>query len=442
MDCISLIDHHRKMKILNTPPSTAPRGLGSGLTGRMTRRSALLAVAGAATLPWSASALDVGPRQRPFTIAVPDEKLAAIRARVENARLPREMPRDALDNGMDARWLASLREYWLDEYNWREQEAALNRFPQFLASVEGKDVHFYHVVGEGPNPFPLILTHGWPGSVREFLDVIDPLTNPSRYGGSAEDAFTVVVPSLPGFIFSEAHDAPIQAQTTARLWHTLMTQVLGYRRYAAQGGDIGFSVTLYQAVDFPQSVSGIHINLATVPTPTAAQTTPAVAAWAQESDAYFTAQMDYLRLQMNKTASLAPALADSPMGTAAWIAEKFWAWADHGGDLENAISKDQLLTDIMLYLVTDSIDTSLWFYRAIRSEMNNEFHPGRRCEVPTAIAEFPKDYPMGHPPRELLDQWYNLVHFTAMPRGGHFAAFEQPELFVADVRAGLRGARA
>ena len=407
----------------------------------LTRRTALATFTAVSLLPGSLTAAETG-RPRPFKIAIPDAKLAAIRARVAAARLPREMPRDALDNGMDAKWLASLRDYWLDGYDWRKQEAALNRFPQFLASIEGRDVHFYHVIGEGANPHPLILTHGWPGTVREFLDVIDPLTHPSRHGGSAADAFTVVVPSLPGFAFSDVRDAPIQAQTTARLWHTLMTQVLGYKRYAAQGGDIGFSVTLYQAVDFPQSVSGIHINLATVPTPKGAEVTSEIAAWQTRSDAYFTAQMDYLRLQMNKTASLAPALADSPMGTAAWIAEKFWAWTDNGGKLENAISKDQLLTDIMLYLVTDSIDTSLWFYRAIRSEMMGEFHPGKRCTVPTAIAQFPQDYPMGRPPRALLERWYNVVHFTQMPRGGHFAAFEQPELFVADVRAGLRSARA
>jgi microsomal epoxide hydrolase len=387
------------------------------------------------------TAAGAAAKVRPFTVDIAQAKIEAIMARVASARLPREMPRDALDNGMDARWLASLREYWLDGFDWRKQEAALNWFPQFLTSIEGKDVHFYHVVGEGLNPHPLILTHGWPGSVREFLDVIDPLTHPSRHGGSAADAFTVVVPSLPGFAFSEVRDTPIQAKTTARLWHTLMTEVLGYRRYAAQGGDIGFSVTLYQAVDFPKSVSGIHINLATVPTPTKAQTTPAVAAWQKGADAYFAAQMDYLRLQMNKTASLAPALADSPMGTAAWISEKFWAWSDNDGRLENAISKDQLLTDIMLYLVTDSIDTSLWFYRAIRDEMKGEFHPGVRCTVPTAIAEFPKDYPMGHPPRALLDHWYNVVHFTRMPKGGHFAALEQPGLFVEDVRAGLRSSR-
>ena len=407
----------------------------------LSRRAAVAALSAGALLPGDVFAAP-DRKPRPFRIHVPDAKLTDIWSRVAAARLPREMPRDALDNGMDARWLGSLREYWLDGFGWRKQEASLNRFPQFLTSIEGKDVHFYHVVGEGPHPYPLILTHGWPGSVREFLDVIDPLTHPSRHGGSAVDAFTVVIPSLPGFVFSEVRDAPIHARTTARLWHALMTQVLGYQRYAAQGGDIGFSVTLYQALDFAGSVSAIHVNLATAPPPTKAQLTPAIAAWQADSDIYNAAQMDYLQLQVKKTASVAAALADSPMGTAAWIAEKFWAWTDNGGTLENAISKDQLLTDIMLYLVTDSIDTSLWFYRAIRSELKGQLHPGRRCAVPTAIAQFPKDYPLGRPPRALLDPWYNIVHFTQMPRGGHFAAFEQPELFVTDVRAGLRGARA
>ncbi len=380
---------------------------------------------------------------RSFRIAIPETKLAAIRARVAEARIPRQMPSDALDNGMDATWLASLREYWLDGFDWRAQETSLNRFPQFLATIEGRDVHFYHVPGEGPNPYPLLLTHGWPGSVREFLEAIDPLTHPSRHGGRAADAFTVVIPSLPGFAFSQARAGPIQAKTTARLWHTLMTEVLGYRRFAAQGGDIGFSVTMYLALDFPQAVSGIHLNLATVPLLTEAEkkADAELALWEKGALDYYTAEMDYLRLQMNKTASVAPALSDSPIGTAAWIAEKFWAWSDHGGRLENAVSRDKLLTDIMLYLATDSIDTSLWFYRGLRTEMEGQFHPGRKVNVPTSIAQFPKDYPGGRPPPRLLERWYNLNHFTVMPRGGHFAALEQPDLFVGDVRAGLRGVR-
>ena len=343
--------------------------------------------------------------------------------------------------GLDTEWFEGFRRYWLERYDWRAAERALNQFPQFLAQIEGIDLHFYHVRGEGPSPCPLILTHGWPGSVREFLDVIDPLTRPSAYGGSPDDAFTVVIPSLPGFGYSHAPTRPIQARTTARLWHTLMTDVLGYERYAAQGGDIGFGVTLFQALDFPKSVSGIHLNLAVVPPP-GPDSAAATKRWAAAAARYDSEQMDYLRLQMNKTQTVAAALVDSPLGTATWIAEKFWAWSDNDGSLDRIISKDDLLTNIMLYLVTDSIDTSLWFYRGIRDELGGNVHPARYCAVPTAIAQFPKDYPIGRPPRDMLEKWYNVVHFAEMPRGGHFAAFEQPELFVADVRAGLRGARA
>src|SRR5215510_6497875 len=296
---------------------------------------------------------------REFKVAIPQQRIDAILARVRSAKLPRQMLAASADNsawetGADVQWLEGLRQYWTKRYNWRAAEARLNRYPQYKARVDGVDLHFYYVKGEGSNPLPLLLTHGWPGSVVEFLDVIGPLTQPSKHGGRAEDAFTVIVPSLPGFAFSGLPADMNFWNTTARLWHKLVTEVIGHDRYVSQGGDAGSEITVLLAHHYPSSVKAIHLNLLPWGDIPADQQTPEEKVWATTGDAYMAAEFDYLRLQVNRPMMPSVALADSPMGTAAWIAEKFYAWSDNNGDLEKTFSKDLLLTNIMLYLLSDS----------------------------------------------------------------------------------------
>jgi pimeloyl-ACP methyl ester carboxylesterase len=378
-----------------------------------------------------------------YNVNVPQERIDAILARIKTAKLPRQMPppegvKSAWETGMDTQWLEGLRQYWIKRYDWRTAEARLNSYPQYMARIDGFDIQFYYVKGEGDHPLPLVLTHGWPGSILEFLSVIGPLTEPSKHGAEAEDAFTLIVPSLPGFGFSSMPEKPIQAITTAKLWHKLITEVIGHKQYVCQGGDLGAAVTVQLAYLHPDSVKAIHFNLTPWFSIPVDQQTEAEKDWLAEGENYLAREMDYFRMQTNKPMMLAVALADSPLGTAAWIAEKFWAWSDNDGDLDKVVSKDDLLTDIMLYLVNPGgIEGSFWFYRAIRDELGWNFFPGF-IKTPTAIASFPKDYPMGRPTLETAKRAYNVVHYSKMPRGGHFAALEQPELFVGDLRAAFR----
>jgi epoxide hydrolase len=383
---------------------------------------------------------------KPFRVQIDQRRIDSILERVRTAKLPRQMPptpgaTSAWETGADVQWLEGLRRYWTTQFNWRAAEARLNRYPQYKARVDGVDIHFYYVQGEGSNPLPLLLTHGWPGSVVEFLDVIGPLTQPSKHGGRAEDAFTVIIPSLPGYAFSSLPNEMGIWNATTRLWHKLVTEVIGYEQYVAQGGDVGSEITVLLAYRYPRNVKAIHLNLLPWGNIPAGEQTPEEKAWATNGDAYMAAEFDYLRLQVNKPMMPSVALSDSPMGTAAWIAEKFWAWSDNNGDLEKTVSKDHLLTNIMLYLLSDSgVEGSFRFYRAIRDELRWAFVPGR-IEVPTSVALFPREYPMGRPPLQTAKRWYNIVRYTPMPRGGHFAALEQPDLFVNDLRESFRSAR-
>jgi epoxide hydrolase len=383
---------------------------------------------------------------RSFRVEIDQKRIDAILERVRTAKLPKQMPptsaaKPAWETGADIQYLEGLRQYWTTKFDWRAAEARLNRYPQYKAHVDDVDIHFYYVKGEGSNPLPLLLTHGWPSSVVEFLDVIGPLTQPSKHGGRAEDAFTVIIPSLPGYAFSSLPGDMNIWNTTARLWHKLVTQVIGHKQYVAQGGDVGSEITVLLAYNYPRSVKAIHLNLLPWGNIPAEQQTPEEKVWVATGDAYMAAEFDYLRLQANRPMMPSVALADSPMGTAAWIAEKFYVWSDNNGDLDKTFSKDLLLTNIMLYLLSDSgVEGSFRFYRAIRDELRWTFVPGK-IDVPTSVALFPRDYPMGRPPIETAKRWYNIVRYTPMPRGGHFAALEQPDLFVNDLRESFRSAR-
>ena len=401
----------------------------------MTRRDALR------LLPAS-FALTMLPQNnglRQFRVNIPQSTVSRLIARVKDTRLPDRL--DASDWRYGANWdyIKALREYWVTEFDWRRAQTNLNRYPQFMARVGEYDIHFYHVKGQGPRPLPLILTHGWPGSVFEFLEAISPLTDPARHGGSADDAFDVIVPSLPGFGFSSKPAQPIGPPTTARLWHTLMTRVLGYTKFGAQGGDWGNTVTLALAREFPQSVAGIHLN-ATGGAPPAGELTAEERTWQQTATAYRAQEIDYFNEQQRKPGTVAFALFDNPLGTAAWIVEKFKVWSDSGNDIESVFTKDQLLTNVMIYLVTDTVATAVWFYRGA---LDDRASPASgKLETPTGFASFPAEMPLLNPPRSILERSVNLVHYTKMPKGGHFACLEQPKLFVDDLRAFFRKVRA
>jgi len=386
-----------------------------------------------------AMAAQSNPAMRSFHVAMPQSVIDGILTRVRRAHWPDRLDGSAWQYGVDWNYMRELADYWTTRFDWRKAEAKLNAFPQFKAQVDDFNIHFYHVRGQGPRPFPIILTHGWPGSVVEFLDAIGPLTDPAKFGGSAADAFDVVIPSLPGFGFSsKPKGKPVGPVSIARLWHKLMTEVAGYRRFGAQGGDWGQAVTIQLAAQFPESLAGIHLSGAGArPLPEAEQTDEE-RAWVRASAAFRQTELDYFGEQSHKPQTVAFALSDSPLATAAWIIEKFKVWSDSGEGIEHAFTKDQLLTNVMLYLVTDTAGSAVWIYRG---NLDEPSPPRGKITVPTGFAAFPKEMPFFLPPRRFLEQDFNLVHYTQMPRGGHFACLEQPQLFVEDLRAFFRQVR-
>ena len=377
---------------------------------------------------------------RPFRVSIPQATIDRIIRRVKDTRLPDRL--DAPDWRYGANWeyMKSLADYWTTRFDWRKAEASLNRYPQFLVRAGDFEIHCYHVKGRGPKPLPLLLTHGWPGSVFEFVDAIGPLTDPARFGGSADDAFDVVVPSIPGFGFSSKPKAPIGPPTVARLWHTLMTEGLGYSRFGAQGGDWGSAITVALAREFPGSLAGIHLNAGGGAAPPENEMTEDERAWQRAAAAYRTQEFDYFNEQQHKPGTVSFALYDNPLGTAAWIVEKFKVWSDSGDNIERAFTRDQLLTNVMIYLVTDTAATGVWFYRG-NADDRPAVPPRGKPTVPAGFASFPGEMPALNPPRSILERNFNLVHYTKMPRGGHFACFEQPQLFVDDVRQFFRTVR-
>jgi epoxide hydrolase len=380
---------------------------------------------------------------RSFKVAIPQKTIDGILARVRSANWPDALLGSPWQYGADWAYMKELADYWTSRFDWRKAEARLNAFPQFKAQVDDYEIHFYHLRGTRPRPVPapvpIVLTHGWPGSVVEFLDAIGPLTDPVKYGGAAQDSFDVVIPSLPGFGFSsKPKGKPIGPVTIAKLWRKLMTEKLGYQRFGAQGGDWGQAVTIQLALQFPESVIGIHLNGAGArPLPEAEQSEEE-RAWVRQAAAYRQAELDYFGEQSRKPQTVSFVLSDSPLGLAAWIVEKFRVWSDSADGIEHAFTKDQLLTNAMLYLVSGTAGSAVWIYRGNADEQGP---PRTKIQVPTGVAAFPKEMPIFLPPRRFLEQDFNLIHYTQMPRGGHFACLEQPQLFVEDVRAFFRKIR-
>jgi microsomal epoxide hydrolase len=402
----------------------------------------LLAAASAPLLaPAPLRAEDAPSGARPFRAEIPQARVDRILARVREAEWPDRL--DAPDTRYGVSWdyMKALAKYWTEQFDWRKAEANLNRYPQFLARIGDYDIHFYYVKGRGPKPLPVIFTHGWPGSVLEYLEAIGPLSDPASFGGSPDDAFDVIVPSLPGFGFSSKPKAkPIGRKTTAGLWHRLMTEVLGYSKYGAQGGDIGGGVTGQLALTQAPSLVGVHSSTfgEIGSPPPEAQQSPEEREWRRRQAAYLVTERDYLNLQQHKPQTIAFGLTDNPLGVAGWIGEKLKGWSDSNDPVEPSFSKDQALTNIMIYLVTNTIGTSFWMYRA---RIDDPDAVGK-ITVPTGKTSLPHDNPGSNPPRSVLERSYNLVHYTKLPRGGHFAFWEEPALMIADVRDFFRKLRA
>ena len=378
---------------------------------------------------------------RPFEIAVPDETLATIRARV--AAFPwHEMPDDGgWDYGTNLDYMKELCAYWLDEYDWRRHEAALNRFSHFRTPVDGIDMHFIREQGSGPAPTPLLISHGWPGSVAEFKELIEPLAHPERFGGDVTDAFDVVTPSLPGFAFSGRPPRPYGPRKMAGVLNTLMTDVLGYTSYLAQGGDWGGAISSWLGFEHAPACKAIHINILTMRHAKGPQTDEE-RAWADQFERKQIMENGYRTQQATRPQTLSYAMMDSPVGVAAWLVEKFNSWSDtDGDDVESAHSKDDLLTNIMIYITTRCFNTASWIYYGRREEGGRVISDNhRRVEVPTACALFPAEL-LTWPPRSYVERIYNVQQWTKMPRGGHFAAMEEPGLLLEDIRKFARKLR-
>ncbi len=379
---------------------------------------------------------------KPFRLHVNDDVLADLKSRLARVRWPDEVPDNKWKYGTDLPYLKSLVEYWRDGYDWRKQEAGFNRFNQFTVRLAGIDLHYIREEGKGPKPMPLLISHGWPGSVHEFHKLIPMLTDPARFGGDAADAFTVVAPSLPGYTFSFApNQQRFSIEQIAEVFAELMTAVLGFKRFAAQGGDWGAFVTSRLGYAYPDRLAGIHINLLSLRRDTAMPEKPTEEEkrYCEQRAHWMKEEVGYTWIQGTKPQTLAYGLTDSPVGLAAWIVEKFHTWSDHGGDLDAYIGRDAMLTNIMLYWVTGAIGSSFWPYYA-RMHGPWPIPDGASIKVPMGYAEFPKE--ILRPPRSLAEKMYaDIRRWSKMPKGGHFAALEQPELLAQEIREFFRPLR-
>jgi pimeloyl-ACP methyl ester carboxylesterase len=389
-----------------------------------------------------------------FRVNILDEQLDDLRARIENTNWPPAITAAGWDYGTDDDYLQDLADYWLRGFDWRSQEAALNAWPQVRCDVGGLGVHALHVPGSGPSPLPLVMTHGWPSSIVEWRDVIGPLTDPAAYGGDPADAFTVVAPSLPGYGFSEIPTSRgMSPRRIATMWVDLMAS-LGYERFGAHGCDWGSYVTALLGLDHPDHVVGAHMGMVSLGANSA--DLPAIAhdeGYSRRVRQWRDREQGYVAIQSTKPQTLAYGLTDSPVGLAAWIAEKWSAWTDCGGDLDSVISRDVLLTNIAIYWFTGTINSANRLYKESRDDPVR-LMPGQRVQVPcgflletspeergevlTSTAAAPR---IGTPPRARVEAAFNISRWTPVARGGHFPALEIPAVFVDELRAFFRPLR-
>lgn len=379
-----------------------------------------------------------------FIISVPDDILLDLKIRLKNTRWPDEVVRSGWEYGTNLSYLKELTEYWLNDFNWRKQEEILNMLPQFHTKIDGMNIHFVYVKGKGINSIPIILTNGWPSSFAEMYEIIDLLTNPQKYGLAASESFDVIVPSIPGFGFSERPIKRGMLQVD-KLWRKLMIDKLGYNSFMAHGTDIGARITSALGRFHSDVVFGIHIGSVDLewpnPLPPISELSTSeqeylgrVARWEKQEGAYSSIQGTYPQ-------TVAYGLNDSPVGLAAWIIEKFYLWSDCNGQLETRFSKDILLTNIMIYWITETINSSMRrYYEAYHDINHNPLKLRKRIETQTAIAMFPGEKEL-IVPREWAERCYNIKRWTEMPSGGHFPALEEPLLLVEDIRSFARNFR-
>ena len=379
----------------------------------------------------------------PFEVQVPDEVLDDLKDRLGRTRWPGEIPGAGWDYGSNLDYIKELVEYWRTGFDWRAQEAYLNSFPQFRTQVDGMGIHFYHVKGNGPNPIPIIITHGWPSSIFEILKLIPLLSDPGAHGGDAADAFDVIVPSMPGYGFSDhTRERGMNVARIAELWNKLMTENLGYARYGAQGGDWGANITVRLGYAFPDQLIGVHATSVGTAQP---HLGPGSRPLSDAEKALLSRREDwqrneggYAHIQGTKPQTLSYGLNDSPAGLAAWIVEKWRTWSDCNGDVESVYTKDELLTNVTIYWVTQTINSSVRLY--YENNYNPwSYEPGTGVTVPCALAIFPKE--ISQPPREFAERHLNVQQWTEMPSGGHFAAIEKPQMLADDVKNFFRPLR-
>ncbi|SDW65898.1 epoxide hydrolase [Amycolatopsis xylanica] len=372
---------------------------------------------------------------RPFRIDIPQAQLDDLARRLDNTRWPDEADGVGWSHGIPLAYTRELTEYWRTTYDWRAQEAALNAHPQFRTEIDGHDVHFLHIRSAEPTALPLVLTHGWPGSIVEFLDVIEPLTDPVAHGGDAADAFHLVIPTIPGFGFSGRTPGGWNPQRVAPVWAELMRR-LGYDRYAAHGGDMGSVITRELGLIDPEHVVALHLTQlfdARVTAENADFSDPAEKSCVEKGYRYQYELGAYGMLQSSRPQSLAYALTDSPVGQLAWIAERFKDWTDSVDAPEDAVDRDALLTNVMIYWLNETAGSSARYYRDSADSWGKRDAPST---VPTAVAVFPHD--INTPIRRIAEENNTIVRWTEFDRGGHFAALEEPDLVIEDLRTALR----
>lgn len=377
-------------------------------------------------------------RMQPFRVEIAEQTLVDVRERLERTRWPDETEGAGWAYGSNLAYMRELADYWRTQFDWRAQERAINRLAHFRAEVDGIGIHFIHERGQGPHPLPIVLTHGWPGSFFEMHKLIPLLTDPASHGGDPNDAFDVVVPSLPGYGFSDRPTEPgMTSERITGLWARLMRDGLGYARFAAHGGDIGAGVTTRLALRHPDNLLGIHVTAVAQPYlgPGARELSATEREHVTQQEQWDEEEGAYSHQQSTRPQTLAYGLNDSPVGLAAWIVEKFRAWSDCGGDIERRFTKDELLTNIMVYWATRTINSSIRLY------YEYQHHPapiqaGERIAVPCAVAQTRAE--IDQAPREWAERTYDVQHWTVLPRGGHFLALEEPELLAQDLRTFFR----
>jgi microsomal epoxide hydrolase len=373
-----------------------------------------------------------------FHIHIEQKVLDDLKCRLDHIRWPEQSQGTGWEYGTAKDYLQSLVSYWRTGFDWRKQESALNAFPHFRTNIDGTDIHFVYERGKGKNPIPIILTHGWPDSFFRYQKIIPLLTDPAGFGGNSEDSFDVIVPSIPGFGFSGyPDDKGFNNSDIADLWSVLMTRELGYKQFAAGGGDLGSGITRYLAFNHPEQLIAIHLtDIGIIRSLVAEQDTSLLSGeeqlYKKNAEKWIAHEGGYMSLQSTKPLTLAYGLSDSPVGLAAWIAEKFCAWSDNNGYLPKEISRDELLTNIMIYWVTNTVGSSAHIYY----ENTHSLPPLGYIGVPTAVALFAADVLL--PPKKWAEKNMNIAGWTLMPEGGHFAAMEEPALLAKDIRSFYR----